>query len=221
MAAPYIPPKEASLDAWALNFSTLLTASPATYGATAGDAANIAAFYATWHAAYLVTTNPATKTKPSVASKNAAKASLLANIRPLAQFIANNPGVTNANKEALGLNLHGSTGPTPIPAPSTSPILAIIAATPGQMTLRYADQNTPDKRAKAPGTAGLELHAATSATVITDPSTIPFVGVATKQPYALNWSSSDKGKTAYIAGRWVTGTGLVGPWSAIVTYIVA
>lgn len=220
MASSYIPTQEAALDPWILNFSTLLTASPATYGATASDAAAIAGVYATWHAAFLLVTNPATRTKPAVASKNAAKASMLASVRPLAQAIAGNPGVTNANKEALGLNLHGATGPTPIPAPSTSPILAIIAATPGDMTLRYSDQNTPDKRAKPAGVKALELHAATSVTVLSDPDSIPYIGVATKQPYALNWASSEKGKTAYIVGRWITGTGLVGPWSSIINYIV-
>ena len=40
---PYIPARNANLIAWAANFSTLITASPGTYGLLAGDATAIAA----------------------------------------------------------------------------------------------------------------------------------------------------------------------------------
>ena len=61
----------------------------------------------------------------------------------------------------------------------------------------------------------------TSATIVTDPASLPFIGIQTKNPVAVNFSSADVGKTAYYAGRWVTRRGLVGPWSAIINFTVA
>ena len=111
--APYIPAKDAQFDAWLNNFSTLISAAPATYGLVAGDATTIAAQYSSWHAAYLLCTSKSTKTANAVSAKNTAKVTALAIIRPYAQTISNNPGVTSANKIALGLNPKTST-PSPI-----------------------------------------------------------------------------------------------------------
>ena len=83
--APYIPAPDASLNNWASNFSTLITAAPATYGLVAGDATAIATVVATWSAAYDLITSPSTKTKDAVQAKNAAKIAMLGTIRPYAR----------------------------------------------------------------------------------------------------------------------------------------
>ena len=80
-------------------------------------------------------------------------------VRPYAQQIRANRGISNADKTALGLNVPDGT-PTPVPAPSTSPILAVIGATPGEHTIRFADSATPDKRGKPFGAIGLQLFVA-------------------------------------------------------------
>jgi len=54
VVAPYIPPTSSGLDGFAANFSTLISAAPATYGLTAGDATAIATATALYHAAYLL-----------------------------------------------------------------------------------------------------------------------------------------------------------------------
>jgi hypothetical protein len=97
----------------------------------------------------------------------------------------------------------------------------VLGATPGQLTLRYADQNTPTKRAKPSGAIGIQFAFATSATVVSDPNVLPIKSQVTKNPVALNFDSADNGKTAYIAARWITRRGLVGPWSNIATFTVA
>lgn len=220
MSAPYIPNKDADCINWVDNFSALITASPTVYGLLAGDAVAIAGVVATFDADYALAINPTTRTSANIAQKDAAKAGCLALCRFYAQTIVRNAGVSDALKVGLGLNLHDAT-PTPIPPPSTSPILSIVAATPLQLTLRYADQNTPDKRAKPAGVLCMEIFSSVSATVISDPDTLAFYGLATKQPVALDFSSGDVGKTAYTAGRWVNRKGQVGPWSNIVTFTVA
>lgn len=218
---PYIPAKDADLDNWATNFSTLITASPATYGLTSGDASAIAAVYTTWHTDYLIVTSPTTKTMASVAAKNAAKISLLATIRPYAQNIGLNAGVTTSNKVALGINPRTST-PTPITAPTTYPVLGITQTLALQAVLTYRDQMaSPTSKAKPYGAIGTQIFATASVTPITDPSALNFITQATKSPLLIAWQSADVGKKAYYAARWVTRAGLVGPWSAIISFTIA
>ena len=96
--AGYIPQRDSLLLPWALNFSTLITASPATYGLLAGDATAIAAVYSAYNTAYGLAINPATRTPVTVANKDTAKITMLATIRPYAQSISLNAGVSPANR---------------------------------------------------------------------------------------------------------------------------
>lgn len=219
MAAPYIPPKNAGLVAWASNYSTLLSANPAMYGTDAPTAATVAALNATFQAAWTVISTPSTKSKTTVLAYNNAKQALIASVRPLSVQISRNPGVTSGNKLALGLNLPNNT-PTPIPAPSTSPILTFIGATPLQFTLTFADQNTPAKRIKPQGVVALQVFTIVATTVMTDPTLGFLAGTFTKSPIALNFASGQAGMMCTMWGRWITRKGLVGPWSTAINQIV-
>lgn len=218
---PYIPAKDADLANWSANFSTLITASPATYGLTSGDAAAIAAVQAAWAAAYALVTSPTTKTATTVQAKNAARVSLLDTERPYAVNISLNAGVSTGNKIALGLNPRTTT-PTPITTPTTYPALTIVSALPLQHVVRYRDQMaSPSVKSKPYGVVQIQIFATASATVITDPGLLKFRQATTKSPFLQTWETADVGKPAYYAARWVTRTGLVGPWSPIVSFVVA
>jgi hypothetical protein len=219
MPAPYIPQADLACEVWTENFRTRITANPGLYGLAAGDAVAIAAVCATWSAALLLAQNPATKTSVTVAAKDAAKAAALSLCRLYAQMVRRNAGVSNGDKTDLGLTIIDPT-PTPVPAPTSAPLLEITGATPLQLTMRFHDANTPLTRAKPAGAMFLAIHAATSATVISDPDTLPLKKLATRQPIALDWEASDDAKTAYICARYVTGRGLVGPWSTIQSYTI-
>jgi len=217
----YIPAKDADFQSWLLNFSTLLTASPTTYGLVAGDATAVAAQYTAWHAAYLLATDPGTRTSVTVAAKDVARANATAVVRPLAVEISRNAGVLAADKVDIGVNPNTST-PTPVPAPTTVPVLSVDAYGFLTMDLRYRDESAPaTSRAEAVNAIQIEVVGTTSATVVSDPATLPRIGVYTKVPVRINWSSGQRGETAYISARWVTRTGLVGPWAAIITPVVS
>jgi hypothetical protein len=218
--APYVPVKDAALNSWLANFSTLATASPSTYGLVAGDAVAIAAVVAAWAAAYALVTSPSTKTASTVAAKNAEKVIVLATVRPYAQAISLNAGVSSANKSAIGVNPRTSV-PLPITAPTTYPGLTVVSQFPLNTILRYRDSMaSPSVKSKPYGVIGCQIFAMTSATVITNPALLTFALVSPKSPLTLPWQSSDAGKIGYIAARWVTRKGLVGPWSPIVSGIV-
>lgn len=215
--APYLPPKDADFDNWFNNFQTLIAAAPATYGLMAGDATNITASYTTWHTDYLVCTSPSTKTKQAVADKNTALINSKALIRPYAQQISNNPAVTSGNKIALGLNPKTST-PTPIAIPVTSPTLSFLSFLHGSVNFAYRDSSaSPTSKAKPYGVRSLQLFGKMSATPITDPTQLPFLGVYTKSPLQWLAPSGTSGQLWYWAARWAIQTGETGPFGTIVS----
>jgi hypothetical protein len=141
-------------------------------------------------------------------------------VRPYAQQIKSSRGISNADKSALGLTIDDASS-TPVPAPTSSPILAILGATPGMHTLRFADSNTPEKRGKPVGAIGLQLFIAIAAAAVADPGVARLQGFVTRQPYGVPFDSADNGKIATYFARWQTRTGLTGPWSNAISFTVA
>lgn len=216
----YIPSRDAELGQWVTNFSTLITASPGTYGLLAGDAAAIAAYVTAFTGALAVVNNPATKTKATVAAKDGARAAMLDIVRPYAQQVRNNNGVSNADKTALGLTIVDRT-PTSVPPPTSSPLISVIGATPGEHTLRYSDSNAPDSRRKPVGVIGLQLFVAVASGAVADPAVAPFKAFVTRQPYGVTFDPADNGKLATYFARWQNRKGQTGPWSNAITFTIA
>lgn len=216
----YIPAKDADLSNWMLNFSTLISASPATYGLLSSDASLIAAQNAAFQAAYALVTSPSTKTAATVSSKNTAKVTALAVIRPYAQTISLNPGVASSDKTAVGVNPRTST-PSIITPPTSNPILSVQSAANLSLILRYRDSAaSPSVKAKPYGVTACRISAMVSATPVTDPTTLPFCVQATKSPLTITRASGDAGKQLYMAAQWVIRTGGVSPWSPIINFTV-
>lgn len=220
--APYIPPKDADYDAWLTNFSTLLSATPTAYGLVAGDATIVAASQAAWNAAYLLATNPTTRTSPAIADKDAQRASATATVQPYAQQISRNMGISDALKLGIGVNLPNPTR-TPVPPPVTAPVLAHVSSIPGQTTIGYADFATPASKAKPFGAIALDLRQTIgTAPAVSPAAALPVQGV-TKSPTVITFGSGDVGKIVTLWGRWVTRSGpggitQNGPWSAALSF---
>lgn len=218
--APYIPTQDGLLASWSDNFNTLISASPGTYGLLSSDATAIDSAVAPFLTAYAIAINPSTRTKPSVADKDALKSSMLEVVRPYAITIKNNSGVANTDKLDLGLNV-SSDSRTPINCPQTQPLVAIIGATPGTHTLRFADSNTPDKRSKPFGAIQIQVWRVIGTTPATSPASAAFYGVVTKQPFGVAFDTADSGKICTYFARWVGRRGDFGPWSLPVSMTVA
>lgn len=220
MAAPYIPPKDADLLAFANTYATTVAAAPAVYGLTSSDATAINTAVATYAAAQAVVDNPATKSQTTVNAKNSAKQAMIGLLRTYSAQIRLNPGVTNDAKLAIGLNLPNNT-PTPTPPPITVPQLTVVGQQAGTITLRYHDSGSgANVRAKPQGAISCEVWWAVGTfTAPPTPGVAPTLKAAsaTKQPIPLTWPSGSAGMTYYIWARWITRTGLVGSWSDPVT----
>lgn len=220
MPGSYIPAQDALFLAWLDNFDDITSVDFATLGLSAGQATDITTVRTDFDAAYALATNPATRTPVTVAAKDTSRATAEAVVRPLAQFIRNNPDVSDGDKIALGLTVP-DVDPTPIPPPTTFPLLDMLNATPGVHKMQYRDSDTPTTKAKPYGAMQMELYRAIGTVAAPDPTTAVFVGLVTKSPTMIDQNPDDAGKIATYFGRWVTRTGLTGPWSSGVSLTVA
>jgi hypothetical protein len=219
MANDYLPARDANLANWTANFHALTTASPTTYGLTSAQATGYATNDSIWQAALATATDPSTRTKPSVAAKDAAKANIILLSRQLANVVQSFPTITDTLLSNLGLTVRSTSRP-PTPPPATYPLIAAISAQGGQLALRINDQNTPDLRARPFGATACEIWIYTGTTPPTSLAMYSFLGLATRMPAILAYDTSLATKPAYIIGRWTTRRGQVGPWSSVATIVL-
>jgi hypothetical protein len=226
MGSSYIPTRDPELDTWLLNFKTLIAATPTNYGLVAADATAISNAYAAWHTSYLAASNPTTRTKATVMTKNEQKATVLGVVRGYAATIRANRAVSDELKIGLGLHVRDTqppprAPPTPVPTPTSYPVLAVAGMGQGLQDLRAADQNTPAKRGRPAGTAGLLLFRAVTTTPVSDPTQAGFLSFVTRAEYQSHFISADNGKTATYFARWTNSKGEVGPWGPPVSMPIA
>jgi hypothetical protein len=222
--APYIPARDADFSAWLLNFSTLLTATPAAFGLVAGDAVIVAAQNTAFQAAYLLATDPGTRTSPTVAAKDAARVTAEGVVRPYAVGISRNAAVTPENKTAIGVNLP-NTAPVPVPPPLTFPQLGFRSAEPLTHVLQYQDSGLGTGKRKPFGAIACELWRSVGTVAATDPAQARFYGLFTKSPLRSSFEAPEVGKVCTYFARWTTRSGPAGaaqpgPWSAPLTIAV-
>lgn len=220
---PYIPNADQAAADWMENFTTLLTAAPATYGLLAGDASACQAASNAYIVALLIATNPATRTSPTIADKDAAKASALFIIRPYAVQISLNTSVGNMDKVAIGVTVRSNT-PTPIPSPVVAPTIEFLGAIPLQQQLQIRQPGSTSK-AKPEGCIGIQVARTVGTVAATDPNQLTVIGTYGKTPMIQTFGAEDQGKKVTYAARYVTrsgpaGVSQAGPWSALLTVVV-
>lgn len=216
----YIPSKDSLLRNWSDNFRNLIVATPGAFGLEAADAAIIDNYVDLYLTAYSLAVDPSTRTPSTVAEKDARRVALLDIVRPYAQSIKKNLGISNEQRTELGLNID-DLSKSPILAPASQPILAVVAAQALEHTLRFADTATPAARRKPPGAIGLQLFVAIAATGTPTVEDAEFKAFITRQPFAVEFLQADVGKTAWYWGRWQTARGLTSPWSDSASMTVA
>ena len=153
----FIPSREADLLAWSQNLYDLLTAidAPASYGITADQVAPFATAQEAFKAAYAAATTPATRTPPSIATKNTAKKAMIASVRPLVAALQVSAAMNDAKRRTLEIPVRDRE-PSPVPPPTQMPRLTVTSVTGRVLNLDIRDEE--GKKQKAPGATGLWLY---------------------------------------------------------------
>lgn len=219
----YIPNSDTDANAWLTNFSLRLVASPVDYGVLPGTATLVVAATDAYRAALVLSTAPTTRTSVTVAAKDAAKASALAIVRPVAVRISMSATIANALKESIGVTIR-SASPTPIPAPVIAPVIQFLSATPLRQQLQVRQPGSTSK-SKPFGAIGIEIARSVGTVSATDPAQLSIIGTYGKTPLTQEFSAAARGNIVTYAARYVTrsgprGVAQKGPWSALVSFTV-
>ena len=215
----YIPRNDEGFRSFLVNFSNLISENPAMYGLGQSDADIIAGHKQAYSELFELCQSAKTRTSGVIAQKDAARASAVAACRLYGQMIKGSPAVDNQAKIELGLRVDATR--TPIPAPESAPVLTLKGVKSGEHVLTYADENTPESKAKPPGASNIEIYRYVGAQATADPEQATFVGAFSRNPIKQSFSAAEANRTVTYFARWRTARGLVGPWSAPIAMGIA
>lgn len=216
----YIPSQDDAFRTFAENFAANITSSPSTYMLTAGQAASIQGVVDVFVAKLAIAGNEMTRTKATIAEKDDARSIAEHMIRQYAIDIKYNEGVPDSEKLIIGVRPINPNR-EPIAPPTSPPLLNVLGNLPGVQSLRFADSNTPDSRAKPFGVTELQLFRGVGDAEALPLSECQFYGKITRNPVEVNFTEADDGKIATYYARWATAKGEVGPWSVPVSFRIA
>ena len=215
-----IPANESGALTWMLNFADGLVQDPAKYMISSADADAVNQAVQLFNTNRTIALDPATRTAVTVAAKDDSRTAAEQICRAYAKLIKYNSGISDPDKIAIGVTPENNSR-QPIPCPQTSPLLSIIAATPGVQTVRFSDSMTPDARKKPFGASEIQIFVAVDDAAVTDPQAAEFLGKFTKNPISVPFSSQQNGKQATYFARWASRRGDTGPWSLPVSMVIA
>lgn len=199
--ASFLPDKDQALLAWSSNFSTLISATPAAFNLTAGDATAYAALHTTF-ATSLAACDPGVRNKAAVNSKNLARNNLKVQARLLANTINGYGPVTDAQKIELGLTVRSA--PTPIPPPADAPALDVVSVNGRTVNIRLHDATDASRRGKPPLVKAAAVFSFVGEEAPTDPSLYKFEGNTTRTEFTVVFPNSvAPGTQVFLTAMWM------------------
>jgi hypothetical protein len=201
----WIPAPIGLFATFAQQFSDTLNASPAAYMVSPTDALSVASANTAFQDAYALSakTSPSTRTSVTVADTVSTRVALTLLMRTWGSQIRLNPGVSDADKTALGLRLPNN-APNPVPTPATWPVLAVQGYGPLLIQLKFVDSSTPTIKAKPYGVVGGELYIGLGSAPIVSPALCTFQGIFTRNFPKISFDPTNVGKVASFFARWST-----------------
>jgi hypothetical protein len=215
----YIPANAYAFDAYQKNFLEIVTQNLTLWNISPATITPLEVRQITWDELYPKADNPKNRTSADVLARQQCQAAYTKDIRTFAnQQLMNNPLVTDADKDRLGLHVH-STSRHPAPDPTTSPVITKIDTTESQRhILHFTDES--GGRAKPDGVQGCEIFMKKGEVPTTD-ADFTYAGTNTRSPFVIDFDASELGQTVHYKLRWINTRGKHGPWSRPVSAVVA
>lgn len=206
MSDSYLPQSDTGLRDFAVN---LAAKALVTDGPTAGQLLELVAASGSFDTTLTTATAPATRTRPAILAKDAAKAMLITVVRKVARIIMANPAVTNARRAELGLTVRKT--PAPIPAPSTAPTLDVVSVSGASFHLRIHGE--PVRTAKPDGVAGAQIYSFVGEAAPPDLKLWQQAAQVTRTEAVVTLSDVIPGAQVWLIARWFNAKMEVGPLS--------
>ena len=218
--ADYIPKNDADFNVWQGNLVTIVEPNLSAWGIDSDDFATVKSNQTVWASTYAKASNKQNRTAADVLAKDEAGTVYKKTIRAfVAQWLANNTKVTDADRTRMGLTVKTGTR-TATPVPTTCPVGSIDFSVRLQHTIHYSDDSSARSKAKPEGVHGCEIYMKIDGEAPKDISELSYVATDTASPYVLKFDGSKAGKMVYYWLRWVNTRGETGPWSNTVNAMV-
>jgi hypothetical protein len=219
MPRDYLPRADSALLMWGTNFSDKVQALGAAVGLSPEIVATLMQRQTAFAAAMAVTTEPATRTGPAVAAKDASRAAFESFARICARLVQATPGVTDAQRIALGLTVRKE--PSRVPPPTQRPSVQVTGVVGRCVSLRVYDGTSQSKRRRAIGSIGAKLYVHAGEQWPSDLSAWHYWGDCTRDTCDIEVSPTVAGgQRVWITAVWYTRRGETGPMAnPIMTYL--
>lgn len=216
----YLPRSEGALHSWVTSFSENIAANPEGYGLDDADAQTIVEVVQAYEEAYTRATTPLTRTQPALVARNGARSNMLQVVRRYARAIRANAAVSDTTRAKLGLGAEGKARMR-VPAPTTHPMVRIVAIAHCSHELRCSDMDNPDGSWKPAGAIGMQLFCHVGESAPPDPLDARFERFVTRPRQVVHFKPEQIGKTAFYMARWQTARGEAGPWGALASRMIS
>jgi hypothetical protein len=216
----YIPQNDADMNVWQGNFVVIVEPNITVWGISTEDFTGVKSKQSIWTTAFAKASNKQNRTAADVLAKDEASDDYKKTIRIfVAQWLANNTKVTDAERTRMGLTVKtGTRSPTPVP--TTSPVGTIDFSVRLQHSIHYFDEAMAHSNAKPQGVHGCEIYMKVDGDAPKDASELTYVGTCTATPYTVKFDGAKTGKVVYYWLRWVNTRGEAGPWSVTLSAMV-
>ena len=173
-----------------------------------------------WNNAYSISINPAKRTPAAVQEKTDARRDYEAVLRPFIQGqLMHNLKVTDSDRRDMGLPVYDRT-PTPAALPGTRPELEIDFSQIARHILRVRDSESKGS-GRPLHVIGFEIWRRVGGSGSPTYEEMQLVELATRSPHTLKYATTERSHTAWYALRWINTRGEKGPWSEIVSAVIA
>jgi hypothetical protein len=218
MSREYIPAGPNAFNAFQENYISVVEPNLSMWQIAPTYFAPLTVLQSRWNIVYPAASNPQNRTQAAVRERNECQTEYTRGIRLFTnQHLANNPLVSNADKERIGLHIPSGTR-HPAPDPTSSPaIVRIDTSERQQHTIHFVDES--GSRAKPAGVHSCDVFMKKGAPPATDADLV-YAGTDTRTPFTVRFDSSEVGLTVYYRLRWVNTRGVHGPWSEQVSAVV-
>jgi hypothetical protein len=209
--------KEATVVTGSANFASVIATDFASLGLTSAQSTAFGTLNTALQAAYSAAIDPTTRTRVTIAQKNLALKNMRSSAILLSKIIYATSTVTDA--QLIGLGLLPRSTRTPIPAPSTAPVVEVGVVSGRLVNLRLRSADFPDRRGMEPGAKGANLYSYVGATPPADARDYHFEGMTTRTIAQIVFPADvASGATVWLSARWVSARGQLGPASAPVRF---
>ncbi|MCC7351650.1 MAG: hypothetical protein IT446_13900 [Phycisphaerales bacterium] len=206
MSVPFPPQTDSGLRDFAANLAAKASLSD---GLSPGQQLELSAANSAYAAALATATAPATRTRPTILAKDAARKTLLSVVRKVARIINANPAVTNERRAELGLTVRKT--PAPIPPPSA--ILTVDVVSVSGSTFRVRLHGEPVRTAKPDGVAGAQIFSFTGETAPSDLTLWRQTDPTTRTEAYVTVDDAAPGALVWLVARWFNAKMEFGPLS--------